>query len=193
MTDSFKSRTTLQVGERSFEIFSLAALPQDKLARLPYSLKVLLENLLRFEDGVSVTRADIEALLEWNPAATPSHEIAFTPARVILQDFTGVPCIVDLAAMRDAIVRLGGDPERVNPLAPAELVIDHSVQVDEYGGADSLKHNNEIEFARNGERYMFLRWGQTAFSNFKVVPPNTGIVHQVNIERLARVIFSDEA
>jgi aconitate hydratase len=153
----------------------------------------LLENLLRFEDGVNVTKADIEALLHWDPKAAPAHEIAFTPARVIMQDFTGVPCIVDLAAMREAIVRLGGDPERVNPLAPAELVIDHSVQVDEYGAADSLQHNNDIEFSRNGERYMFLRWGQTAFSNFKVVPPNTGIVHQVNIERLARVIFSDGA
>jgi aconitate hydratase len=152
-----------------------------------------LENLLRFEDGVNVTKSDIDALLKWDPQATPNHEIAFTPARVIMQDFTGVPCIVDLAAMREAIVRLGGDPQRVNPLAPAELVIDHSVQVDEYGTADSLKHNNEIEFNRNGERYMFLRWGQTAFSNFKVVPPNTGIVHQVNLERLARVIFSDDA
>ena len=148
---------------------------------------------MRFEDGVNVTRADIEALLKWDPKARPHHEIAFTPARVIMQDFTGVPCIVDLAAMREAIVRLGGDPQRVNPLAPAELVIDHSVQVDEYGAANSLQHNNEIEFSRNGERYMFLRWGQTAFSNFKVVPPNTGIVHQVNIERLARVIFSDDA
>ena len=136
-------------GDRSYEIWSLASLPQDKLARLPYSLKILLENLLRFEDGVNVTRADIEALLEWDPAATPSHEIAFTPARVIMQDFTGVPCVVDLAAMRDAIVRLGGDPERVNPLAPAELVIDHSVQVDEYGTADALADNTAIEFARN--------------------------------------------
>jgi aconitate hydratase len=155
-------------------------------------LKILLENLLRFEDGVNVTKDDIEALLRWDPKALPNHEIAFTPARVIMQDFTGVPCIVDLAAMREAIVRLGGDPQRVNPLAPAELVIDHSVQVDQYGSADSLRHNNEIEFSRNSERYMFLRWGQTAFSNFKVVPPNTGIVHQVNIERLARVIFSDD-
>jgi aconitate hydratase len=161
--------------------------------RLPFSLKILLENLLRFEDGVNVTKGDIEALLKWEPKAPPSHEIAFTPARVIMQDFTGVPCIVDLAAMREAIVKLGGDPQKVNPLAPAELVIDHSVQVDEYGAANSLQHNNEIEFQRNGERYMFLRWGQTAFSNFKVVPPNTGIVHQVNIERLARVIFSDES
>ncbi|MGA9026719.1 MAG: aconitate hydratase AcnA, partial [Steroidobacteraceae bacterium] len=169
----------------------LAALAAQRVDRLPFSLKILLENLLRFEDGVNVTRGDIEALIGWDPKASPNHEIAFTPARVIMQDFTGVPCIVDLAAMREAITRLGGDPQRVNPLAPAELVIDHSVQVDEYGAADSLAHNNEIEFERNGERYMFLRWGQTAFSNFKVVPPNTGIVHQVNIEHLARVIFAD--
>src|SRR3984885_3436512 len=193
MTDSFKARTTLKVGAEQYEILGLSALKSQNVGRLPFSLKILLENLLRFEDGVNVTRSDIDALLKWDPKAQPSHEIAFTPARVIMQDFTGVPCIVDLAAMREAIVRLGGDPQRVNPLAPAELVIDHSVQVDEYGAADSLKHNNEIEFQRNGERYMFLRWGQTAFSNFKVVPPNTGIVHQVNLERLARVIFSDDA
>ena len=193
MTNSFRARSTLKVGDRSYEIWSLAALPQDKLARLPYSLKILLENLLRFEDGVSVTRADIEALLEWDPAATPAHEIAFTPARVILQDFTGVPCVVDLAAMRDAIVRLGGNPERVNPLNPAELVIDHSVQVDEYGTAGALAANTAIEFTRNRERYAFLRWGQTAFRNFSVVPPNTGIVHQVNLEYLGRVIFDAEA
>jgi aconitate hydratase len=193
MTDSFKARTTLKVGAEQYEILSLSALKSQNVDRLPFSLKILLENLLRFEDGVNVTKKDIDALLKWDPKAQPDHEIAFTPARVIMQDFTGVPCIVDLAAMREAIVRLGGDAQRVNPLAPAELVIDHSVQVDEYGSADSLKHNNEIEFNRNGERYMFLRWGQTAFSNFKVVPPNTGIVHQVNIERLARVIFSDGA
>src|SRR5882762_3927512 len=192
MTDSFKARTTLSVGAQRYEILSLSALKGHKVDRLPYSLKILLENLLRFEDGVNVTKSDIEALLKWDPNALPSYEIAFTPARVIMQDFTGVPCIVDLAAMREAIVRLGGDPQRVNPLAPAELVIDHSVQVDQYGSADSLRQNNEIEFSRNSERYMFLRWGQTAFSNFKVVPPNTGIVHQVNIERLARVIFSDD-
>jgi aconitate hydratase len=193
MTDSFKARTTLTVGAQQYDILSLAALKSLNVDRLPFSLKVLLENLLRFEDGVNVTKSDIEALLQWDPKALPNYEIAFTPARVIMQDFTGVPCIVDLAAMREAIVKLGGDPQKVNPLAPAELVIDHSVQVDEYGAANSLQHNNEIEFQRNGERYMFLRWGQTAFSNFKVVPPNTGIVHQVNIERLARVIFSDEA
>ena len=192
MTNSFKARSSLAVGNRSYEIYSLAALPRDKVARLPYSLKVLLENLLRFEDGVNVTRNDIEALLAWDPAATPSHEIAFTPSRVILQDFTGVPCVVDLAAMRDAIVRLGGDAERVNPLAPAELVIDHSVQVDEYGSAGALEANTRIEFARNVERYAFLRWGQSAFRNFAVVPPSTGIVHQVNLEYLGRVIFDAE-
>jgi aconitate hydratase len=189
MNNSFRARSTLKAGDQSYEIWSLAALPQDKLARLPYSLKVLLENLLRNEDGVNVTRADIEALLAWDPAATPSHEIAFTPARVILQDFTGVPCVVDLAAMRDAIVRLGGSADRVNPLNPAELVIDHSVQVDEYGTPNALAANTAIEFARNRERYAFLRWGQTAFRNLAVVPPSTGIVHQVNLEYLARVIF----
>ena len=192
MADSFKARSTLKVGDRSYEIWRLDALPQEKVARLPYSLKILLENLLRFEDGVNVTRADIEALLNWDPQAVPSYEIAFTPSRVILQDFTGVPCVVDLAAMRDAIVRLGGDPERVNPLAPAELVIDHSVQVDEYGTPQALSANNAIEFARNAERYSFLRWGQTAFRNFQVVPPNTGIVHQVNLEYLGRVVFDAE-
>jgi aconitase A len=193
MTNTFRARSTLKVGERTYEIWSLAALPQDKVARLPYSLKILLENLLRFEDGVSVTRGDIEALLEWDPAATPAHEIAFTPARVILQDFTGVPCIVDLAAMRDAIAKLGGDAERVNPLNPVELVIDHSIQVDEYGTPQALADNTAIEFSRNKERYAFLRWGQTAFRNFAVVPPNTGIVHQVNLEYLGRVIFDTEA
>ncbi|HZC85469.1 MAG TPA: aconitase family protein, partial [Steroidobacteraceae bacterium] len=189
MNNSFRARSTLKAGDQSYESWSLAALPQDELARLPYALKVLLENLLRNEDGVNVTRADIEALLEWDPAATPSHEIAFTPARVILQDFTGVPCVVDLAAMRDAIVRLGGSADRVNPLNPAELVIDHSVQVDEYGTPTALAANTAIEFARNRERYAFLRWGQTAFRNLAVVPPSTGIVHQVNLEYLARVIF----
>src|SRR5258707_82625 len=192
MINSFRARSTLTSGDRSYEIWSLAALPQDKLARLPYSLKILLENLLRFEDGVSVTRGDIEALLEWDPQATPAHEIAFTPARVILQDFTGVPCVVDLAAMRDAIVRLGGNAERVNPLNPAELVIDHSVQVDEYGTPGALAANTAIEFSRNRERYSFLRWGQTAFRNFSVVPPNTGMVHQVNLEYRGRVIFDTE-
>jgi aconitate hydratase len=192
MRDSFRTRQKLAVGGHSYEIHSLPALKGYDLARLPFSLKILLENLLRFEDGVNVTRGDIEALLKWDAKATPSHEIAFTPARVIMQDFTGVPAIVDLAAMREAMTRLGGNPQEINPLAPAELVIDHSVQVDEYGGPDALRRNNTIEFARNGERYAFLRWGQTAFSNFKVVPPNTGIVHQVNVEHLARVVFAEE-
>jgi aconitate hydratase len=193
MTDSFKARSTLNVGGRSYQYWNLKALPADKVARLPFSLKILLENLLRSEDGVNVTRKDVEAILDWDAKATPSHEISFTPARVIMQDFTGVPCVVDLAAMREAVQKLGGNPERVNPLAPAELVIDHSVQVDEYGTPQSLAANNRIEFQRNGERYSFLRWGQTAFRNFKVVPPNTGIVHQVNLEYLARVIFHNDS
>ncbi len=192
MTDSFKTRSTLDVGGRHYHFHRLPAIAGHDLGRLPYSLKILLENLLRFEDGVNVTRADVEALLNWQPKAAPSHEIAFTPARVIMQDFTGVPCVVDLAAMREAIVRLGGNAKRVNPLAPAELVIDHSVQVDEYGSAKALADNTAIEFARNGERYSFLRWGQTAFKDFKVVPPNTGIVHQVNVEHLGRVVFSQD-
>jgi len=192
MKDSFKARTTLACGSSNFEIFSLAALTGRNVARLPYSLKILLENLLRFEDGVNVTREDIEALLNWDPKAAPAYEISFSPSRVIMQDFTGVPAIVDLAAMREAMIKLGGNPDEINPLSPAELVIDHSVQVDAYGSADALAKNTAIEFGRNTERYAFLRWGQTAFRNFKVVPPNTGIVHQVNIEHLARVVFDME-
>ncbi len=192
MKDSFKARTTLACSSNNFEIASLAALKDRNVARLPYSLKILLENLLRFEDGVNVTRADIEALLNWDPKAAPSYEISFTPSRVIMQDFTGVPAIVDLAAMREAMTKLGGNPDEINPLSPAELVIDHSVQVDTYGTRDSLLKNTKIEFNRNTERYSFLRWGQTAFRDFKVVPPNTGIVHQVNIEHLARVVFDVE-
>jgi aconitate hydratase len=192
MKDSFKARTTLACGSNNFEIFSLAVLKDRNVARLPFSLKILLENLLRFEDGVNVTRADIDALLNWDPKAAPSFEISFTPSRVIMQDFTGVPVVVDLAAMREAMIKLGGNPDEINPLSPAELVIDHSVQVDAYGGSDSLAKNTAIEFSRNTERYAFLRWGQTAFRNFKVVPPNTGIVHQVNVEHLARVVFDNE-
>ena len=192
MTDSFNTRTTLPSGGKSYEIRSLSALGADRVARLPYSLKILLENLLRFEDGTNVTRADIEALLSWDPKAPPSYEISFTPARVIMQDFTGVPAVVDLAAMREAMIRLGGNPEEINPLAPAELVIDHSVQVDYYGTPQALAENNRVEFERNGERYAFLRWGQSAFRNFKVVPPNTGIVHQVNLEFLGRVVFEND-
>src|SRR5688572_23774191 len=192
MKDSFKARTTLACGSNNFEIFSLAALKDRNIGRLPYSLKILLENLLRFEDGLNVTHDDIEALLKWDPAAAPSYEISFSPSRVIMQDFTGVPAIVDLAAMREAMIKLGGNPDEINPLSPAELVIDHSVQVDAYGARDSLAKNTAIEFGRNTERYAFLRWGQTAFRDFKVVPPNTGIVHQVNIEHLARVVFDTE-
>jgi aconitate hydratase len=163
-----------------------------KISRLPISIRIVLESLLRNLDGKKVSEADVKNLANWNAKAPGDYEIPFTVARIVLQDFTGVPLLVDLAAMRDAMVALGGDPTRINPLQPVDLVIDHSVQVDEYGAADSLKKNNTIEFARNGERYSFLRWGQTAFSNFKVVPPNTGIVHQVNIEHLARVVFADE-
>ncbi len=193
MTNSFETRTVLKVSNKSLNIYDLSRLKAEyNLDRLPFSLKILLENLLRFEDGVNVSRKDIEAILNWDPQATPSHEIAFTPSRVVLQDFTGVPVVVDLAAMRDAMRKLGGNPDDINPLAPAELVIDHSVQVDRYGTAESLTENTRIEFGRNHERYAFLRWGQTAFRNFKVVPPNTGIVHQVNIEHLARVVFDVE-
>jgi aconitate hydratase len=193
MTDHSDARATLEVGQRAFEIHRLDAVAGERqIKRVPYSLRVLLENLLRHEDGETVTREDIQALVNWDPKAEPSHEIAFTPGRVILQDFTGVPAVVDLAAMRDAMRELGGDANRINPLSPAELVIDHSVQVDTYGDADSLRRNNEIEFERNRERYQFLRWGQQAFDNFKVVPPNTGIVHQVNLEYLARVVFGEK-
>ncbi len=193
MTDSFKARGSLQVGNSRYDIYRLDAL-QDRydIARLPFSLKILLENLLRHEDGVNVTRDDVEALARWNPKAEPSREIGFTPARVVLQDFTGVPAVVDLAAMRDAMKQLGGDPNRINPLSPAELVIDHSVQVDHFGTADAFKLNAGIEFERNKERYAFLRWGQNAFQNFAVVPPDTGIVHQVNLEYLGRVVFAAE-
>jgi aconitate hydratase len=179
------------VGQVAYDIFRLDA-ACDNLHRLPYTLKVLLENLLRFEDGKNITRDDISSLVSWNPVAQPDREIPFTPARVILQDFTGVPAIVDLAAMRDAMIKLGGSAARINPLSPAELVIDHSVQVDHYGGPNSLAANNAIEFERNKERYSFLRWGQSAFDNFRVVPPNTGIVHQVNLEYLSRVVFDAE-
>jgi aconitate hydratase len=189
MTDSFGARATLDVGGNQFEIYRLDAVSEGHVGRLPYSLKILLENLLRHEDGRDVTREDILALANWDANAEPSTEISFTPSRVILQDFTGVPAVVDLAAMRDAVVSLGGSADSINPQSPAELVIDHSVQVDKYGTADALDLNNKIEFNRNKERYSFLRWGQTAFENFRVVPPNTGIVHQVNLEYLGRVVF----
>ncbi|MCE5233337.1 MAG: aconitate hydratase AcnA [Mizugakiibacter sp.] len=194
MKDSFSTRDTLEVNGQRYAFASLARLGQRfDLKRLPYSMKILLENLLRHEDGVNVTAREIEAVANWDAKKEPDTEIAFMPARVVLQDFTGVPCVVDLAAMRDAMVKLGGDPKKINPLAPAELVIDHSVQVDAFGGPDSLDENVNIEFKRNRERYSFLRWGQKSFRNFKVVPPRTGIVHQVNLEHLARVVMSSEA
>nr|WP_049569544.1 aconitate hydratase AcnA [Nonomuraea sp. SBT364] len=186
--NSFGSRDTLRVGDASYEIFRLDAV--EGAARLPYSLKILLENLLRTEDGANITADHIRALGSWDPNAAPSVEIQFTPARVIMQDFTGVPCVVDLATMREAVRDLGGDPARINPLAPAEMVIDHSVIVDYFGHPDAFQRNVEREYERNRERYQFLRWGQTAFDEFKVVPPGTGIVHQVNIEHLARVVMT---
>ncbi len=185
--NSFGAKSTLSVDGTAYEIFRLDAV--DGHAKLPYSLKVLLENLLRTEDGANITKADIAALASWDPTSEPDKEIQFTPARVIMQDFTGVPCVVDLATMREAVAELGGDPAKVNPLSPAELVIDHSVIADVFGTSDSFRRNVELEYERNVERYQFLRWGQTAFDDFKVVPPGTGIVHQVNIEHLARVIF----
>ncbi|WP_268531566.1 aconitate hydratase AcnA [Cellulomonas sp. CW35] len=185
--DSFGSKGTLQVGDASYEVYRLSAVPG--LERLPFSLKVLAENLLRTEDGANITADHIRALATWDPDAQPDTEIQFTPARVIMQDFTGVPCVVDLATMREAVAELGGDPERINPLAPAEMVIDHSVQIDVAGRADAFERNVELEYQRNRERYQFLRWGQTAFDDFKVVPPGTGIVHQVNIEYLARGVM----
>ncbi|HDX0790292.1 TPA: aconitate hydratase AcnA [Stenotrophomonas maltophilia] len=194
MSDSFSTRSQLNVGGKTYDYFSLPTLGQRfDISHLPYSMKILLENLLRQEDGgITVGKDHIEAVARWNPAAEPDTEIAFMPARVVLQDFTGVPCVVDLAAMRDAVVKLGGSPEQINPQIPSELVIDHSVQVDVFGKPDALDLNGKIEFQRNQERYGFLRWGQKAFDNFKVVPPNTGIVHQVNLENLARVVMTAE-
>jgi len=185
--DSFGAKSTLKVGDADYEIFRIDTVAGYE--KLPYSLKILLENLLRTEDGANVTKAQIEALGGWNPDAEPDTEIQFTPARVVMQDFTGVPCIVDLATMREAVTALGGDPNKINPLSPAEMVIDHSVIADLFGREDALERNVEIEYERNGERYQFLRWGQTAFDDFKVVPPGTGIVHQVNIEHLAKVVY----
>ncbi len=191
--NSFDARATLEVGDRRFEIFRLDALQAKyDVARLPFSLKVLLENLLRNEDGDAITKEDIEALARWNAKDEPSEEIAFTPARVVMQDFTGVPAVVDLAAMRDAMEEMGGNASKINPLVPAELVIDHSVQVDAFGSRDAFQKNADLEFERNQERYAFLRWGQGAFDDFSVVPPDTGIVHQVNLEYLARVVFTKE-
>ncbi|WP_314872239.1 aconitate hydratase AcnA [Actinomyces oris] len=189
--NTFASRSTLDVDGRDYEIYRLDAVPG--LERLPYSLKVLAESLLRTEDGANITADHVRALAAWDPAAEPDTEIQFTPARVVMQDFTGVPCIVDLATMREAVSELGGDPEVINPLNPAEMVIDHSVQIDSFGLPGSLERNKEREYERNAERYQFLRWGQGALSNFRVVPPGTGIVHQVNIEYLARIVFTHEA
>src|SRR5437764_5328443 len=190
--NSFGARATLRVGDRQYEIYRINVLDKQcgSTQHLPYSLRVLLENLLRTENGKSVTQDDIRFLAQWQATAAPSREIAFTPARVLMQDFTGVPAVVDLAAMRDAMKRLGGNPNAINPLQPAELVIDHSVQVDEFGTPNAFHTNALLEFERNRERYAFLRWGQTAFNNFSVVPPDMGIVHQINLEYLARVIFS---
>ena len=196
--DSFGAKSKLDVGGQSYEIYRLDAvtgdgLPDDAVASLPFSLKVLLENLLRTEDGADITADHIKALAGWDADAEPDKEIQFTPARVIMQDFTGVPCIVDLATMREAMADLGGDATKINPLAPAELVIDHSVIADVFGTPEAFGRNVEIEYERNRERYQFLRWGQGAFEDFKVVPPGTGIVHQVNIEHLARVVFTRES
>ena len=191
--DSFGSRSTLEVGGRSYEIHRLDALQERfDVARLPYSIKVLLENVLRLEDGESVTADDVEAIARWDAKAEPSAEIPFQPARVLMQDFTGVPAVVDLAAMRDAMEEIGGDPAAINPLVDVDLVIDHSVQVDAFGNARAFAVNAEREFERNRERYAFLKWGQQAFDNFRVVPPATGICHQVNLEYLAQVVFSRE-
>ena len=194
MADSFATRAQLDVNGKSYTYFSLATLGKRfDLSKLPYSMKILLENLLRHEDGgITVGKQHIEAVAQWDAKAEPAIEIAFMPARVVLQDFTGVPCVVDFAAMRDAVGKLGGSPSQINPLIPSELVIDHSVQVDVFGRADALEINGEIEFERNQERYSFLRWGQTSMENFKVVPPDTGIVHQVNLEYLARVVMEQE-
>ena len=193
--NSFGARTKLRVGAREYEIYSLAALDKQGVStrHLPYSLRILLENLLRTEDGRSVKADDVRALAAWNKESSPAREISFTPSRVLMQDFTGVPAVVDLAAMRDAMANLGGDPSLINPIQPAELVIDHSVQVDEFGTKSAFQVNADFEFQRNRERYAFLRWGQTAFRNLAIVPPDTGIVHQVNLEYLARVVFSQEA
>src|SRR4051812_24947349 len=194
MANSFGSQTKLSIDNQDYTIYSLATVAKTfpEVLHLPYALRILLENLLRTEDGQVVRAEDIAALARWQPKAEPSQEIAFTPSRVLLQDFTGVPAVVDLAAMRDAVKRLGGNPSKINPLQPVELVIDHSVQVDVFGTGGALQANSDLEYKRNKERYVFLRWGQDAFNNFRVVPPETGIVHQVNLEYLARVVMTDD-
>ena len=191
--NSFGARAALRIGEQEYEIYRLDALhgAGAEVQRLPYSLRILLENLLRHEDGVTVTPEDIHALASWNPQSS-DREISFMPARVLLQDFTGVPALVDLAAMRDAMAELGGDPGRINPLEPVELVIDHSVQVDAFGTSQAFDINEALDYQRNRERYRFIKWGSKAFSNFMATPPNAGICHQVNLEYLARVVFGAE-
>ena len=191
--NSFKARKTLKVGKKAYEYYDLKAAEKNGLegvSRLPNSLKVLLENLLRHEDGRTVTADDIKAMVEWLGERRSTREIAFRPARVLMQDFTGVPAVVDLAAMRDATNKLGGDPKKINPLVPVDLVIDHSVMVDQFGSKSAFKNNVKLEYERNGERYEFLRWGQEAFDNFRVVPPGTGICHQVNLEYLAQTVWT---
>src|SRR3954462_2855183 len=192
--DSLRTRSILEVGGKTYTYFSIrkAAGQLGDVSRLPYSMKVLLENLLRFEDGTTVTRDDLQAMAEWLKERRINREIQYRPARVLMQDFTGVPAVVDLAAMRDAMKQLGGDPQKINPLVPVHLVIDHSVMVDEFGTPRAFGRNVELEYARNGERYEFLKWGSQAFDNFKVVPPGTGICHQVNLEHIARCVWSGE-
>ena len=180
--------SVLNVDGREFDYYNIAGL--DGIERLPYSLKVLVENLVRNVDGANITDGHVRALLDWDPHAEPSREIQFTPSRVVMQDFTGVPCVVDLATMRDAVRKLGGDPQVINPQVQSDMVIDHSVQIDHYAVGDAVERNMDIEYRRNGERYQFLRWGQQAFRNFRVVPPGTGIIHQVNIEYLAKVVMT---
>src|SRR5215210_2109416 len=190
--DSLKTRTTLLSGGKTYAYYSLAKASTvlGDVSRLPFSMKVLLENLLRFEDGKTVTRDDIQALIDWQGPRTSNREIQYRPARVLMQDFTGVPAVVDLAAMRDAMAKLGGDAEKINPLVPVHLVIDHSVMVDAFGTPQAFEENVALEYERNSERYQFLKWGQTAFHNFEVVPPGTGICHQVNLEYIARAVWS---
>src|SRR6202167_4842299 len=193
--NSFNSRSALKVGTKEYEIYRLDALDKQGISikHLPYSLRILLENLLRTEDGRNVKKEDIRSMAGWNKNSKPDQEIAFTPSRVLLQDFTGVPCVVDLAAMRDAMRQLGGDPALINPLQPVELVIDHSVQVDEFGTTNAFDVNALLEFQRNKERYAFLRWRQTGFRNLAIVPHDTGIVHHINLEYLYRVVFINDA
>ena len=192
--DTLKTRRTLNVGDKEYDYYSLpeAAKELGDISTLPYSMKVLLENLLRYEDGVTVTTDDIQAIVDWQKDKRMNREIQYRPARVLMQDFTGVPAVVDLAAMRDAVVNLGGKPDQINPLSPVDLVIDHSVMVDNFGTNKALKQNVDLEMSRNNERYQFLRWGQNSFDNFSAVPPGTGICHQVNLEYIAKTVWTSE-